>query len=238
MSTAETLSFPPLLDGHAAAGSPLEEAVSAAARGAEAGLLLYDAVAADVDVALVLVPEVSRRSAAQMIPLAGVAFQNALGALGPSEVAVHLAWDGRIMVNGAECGRVRAVAPSSEGDAAPDWLVLSLTVRATSPEGVDGGKTPDITALDAEGCGDVAPLDLVEAWARHALNWIHRWEEDGAAELHREWTNLAHGIGDPVNIGGVEGTALGLDEDMNLLVKTPEGTRAVPLVAQLEAPTS
>ncbi|SLN72726.1 hypothetical protein ROJ8625_03873 [Roseivivax jejudonensis] len=233
MSLAATPAFPPLLDGRAVAGDPFAAARDAARVGADPGLVLFDPSAEDMDVALLLAPEVPLEEAAAMLPLAGVALQNALGALGPSELPVHLDWDGTVRVNGGRCGRVRAAIPATRPGAVPDWLVIGAALRVR-PRSDDGGATPEDTALHAEGCGDIAPLDLVETWARHALLWIHRWEEEGIAPLHRDWTALAHGLGGPIRAGGHEGTFLGLDERLGCLVKTGSGTRLVPLTTLLE----
>ncbi|SFD47059.1 biotin/lipoate--protein ligase family protein [Roseivivax sediminis] len=226
-------SFPPMLDGRAVPEPPFDAAIRAAATGAEAGLVLYDPSAADLAVSLVLVPEVPIEDSAVMLPLAGVALQNALGALGPAELPVHLGWDGTVYVNGGRCGRVRAAVPETSPGAAPDWLVLGAELRFR-PVG-DGGEAPEETALHAEGCGDLTPMDLTESWARHALLWIHGWEEDGVAPLHREWSGLARGMGEPIEVAGRTGTFLGLDERLGLLLKTEAGaTEALPLTELLE----
>lgn len=225
-------SFPPLLSGRAVAGDPFAAAREAAAAGAEPGLVLFDPTAEDMAVAMVLAPEVALREAAAMLPLAGLALQNALGSLGPEKLPVHLEWNGTVRVNGARCGRVRAAIPETAADAVPDWLVIGAEVRIADRG--EGGRTPDETALHAEGCGDLGPLDLVESWARHALLWIHSWQEDGMAPLHREVAGITHGLGGPVTMAGEEGIFLGLDEDLGMLFKSSDGTRAIPLTELLE----
>ena len=230
--TTDRPDFPPLLDGRAVAGDPVEAAVRAAQGGADPGLVLFDPTAADMAVAVILAPEVPLSRAAVMLPLAALAFQNAMGSIGPSELPVHLQWDGAIRINGARCGRARVLVPETARDAVPDWMVMGVELRVV-PEG-DGGETPDETALHAEGCGDLGPLDLTEMWARHALAWIHRWEEGGMGELHRDWSAIAHGLGAPTEIGGGPGTFLGVDEELNMLKKTGAGTRMIPLTTLLE----
>ena len=66
--------FPPLLSGQAVLGEPPFATACAAARaGTEGGLILYDPLSPDLHAAAVFAPEVPRREAAVMLPLAGVA---------------------------------------------------------------------------------------------------------------------------------------------------------------------
>ena len=68
------------------------------------------------------------------------------------------------------------MASDADVSAVPDWLVVGFSMPLL-PGSEDGGLTPDQTALYAEGCAEVQPPALVEAWARHTLNWITRWDE-------------------------------------------------------------
>ena len=86
-----------------------------------------------------------------MLPVCGVGFQNALGALAPPEVAVHLEWAGQIRVNTARCGRLRAAASGSDPAVAPDWLVIGLDIPILQTS-LDPEHTPDVTALRPTGC--------------------------------------------------------------------------------------
>ena len=97
------------------------------------------------------------------------------------------------------------------------------------------GLHPDQTALFAEGCAEVSPPALVEAWARHSLHWINRWEREGIAPLHNEWRGLAFGIGEEIAEGGRSGTFLGVDERFGMLLRDAETTHLIPLTAILEA---
>ena len=230
----EALTFPPLLWGEEAPGDALEHACMRAATGCDAGLITYRLGAAAMAGAMVFAPEIALKHAVAMLPLCGIGLQNALGALAPPEVAVHLDWDGGVRVNGATCGRFRALASGPDPDAVPGWLVVGFDLPLLPPS-ADTGDTPDQTALWAEGCADVDPPALIEAWARHTLNWITRWEQDGNRVLHAEWRGLAHGIGDPVTRAGHSGTFLGVDEDFGMLLRDDRGTtHLIPLTTVLE----
>ncbi|WP_416883200.1 DUF4444 domain-containing protein [Marivita sp.] len=226
--------FPPLMQGINAAGAdPFEAACSEAAQGCDAGTILYDVTPERLQAAIVLAPEVPLADAAAMLPLTGVAVQNALGALGPSELAVHLCWDGPIRVNGARCGYVRGATDVSDVAEEPGWLVAGFELVFARPH-VAGGETPDETDLMSEGCGDLTPTDLLESWSRHLLNWISRWEDEGIGPLHAEWSGLAHGIGADGTFLGRSGHFLGLDEKLGLLLRTEGQTMLLPVTDLLE----
>ena len=207
----DTLTFPPLLWGEPVATDAFEHAAMRAAMGCDAGLVVYALAGHVVQAALVFAPEVPLRDAMAMLPLCGIGFQNALGALAPPEIAVHLDWDGGIRINNAACGRFRCIASTTDPDTVPDQ-----------------------TALYAEGCSEVSPPALVEAWARHSLHWINRWDGEGVAPLHSEWRGLAYGIGEETTQGGKTGTYLGVDERFGLLLRDADTTHLIPLTAILE----
>ncbi len=96
------------------------------------------------------------------------------------------------------------------------------------------GATPETTALYVEGCADVTPPALLEAWARHTLNWVTRWDADGPRALHAEWRGLVHGIGEEITLCGQSGSFLGADEDFGALLRQGDETRLIPLTALLE----
>lgn len=226
-------SFPPLLSGIATAGAdPFAAACDAARAGCEGGTVFHDTGAIELRAAVVFAPEVPLRQAVAMGPLCAVAFQNALGALGPPELAIHLEWGGGLRLNGGRCGAVRMAAAGPDPVAVPDWLVVGLDLRLWPAE--TPGAVPDETALYAEGCGDITAPDLIESWARHMLTAIHRWEEEGPATLHRDWEGLAWAKGERLRAGELDGTFLGIDADFGLLLKTDAGTRLIPLTTRLE----
>ena len=212
--------FPPLLRGVMAA-DPRLAAVTEARAGCDGGTIFWRAGGA-LEAALVFAPEVPLSQAAQMLPLVAVALRDALGAIGPAELPVHLTWDGRFMVNGAEAGRVRLIAPEGRGEAVPDWLVAHLFLRFL-PDGGAG------TALLEEGCGEVEPEALLESFARHLLHRLADWE-DGPRGLHAEMmaTSWEREAGDA--------DFLGMSEDLGRLRRDGDATRLDPLTDLLEAP--
>ncbi|KUJ85789.1 hypothetical protein AVO45_02060 [Ruegeria marisrubri] len=227
--------FPPLLQGRPVQGGedPFGRAQAMAALGCDAGTVVYNIQADRLRAAIVFAPEMALQDAMAMLPLCAVGFQNALGALAPPEVAVHLDWDGPIYVNGAKCGQLRAAASTSEPEAIPDWLVVGWEL-ALMQTGDAPGITPDVTSLYDEGCAEVSPVQLVESWSRHMLTWLHRWEQEGNAPLHGEWMGLLRGVGEPAEQGGHKGVFLGTDERFGMLIRDDDKTHLVPMSALLE----
>lgn len=219
------LRLPPLLTGIATVDDPLTVAVMMAAEGCDAGTLLYNIGGEDLRAALILAPDVPLAQAMAMLPACGIGFQNALGAVAPPEVAVHLDWDGGIRVNGGLCGRLMPRASTTDAGALPDWLIIGLQLQLW-PANDDTGHTPDITALYAEGCADLDPAHLLESWARHTLVWINRWQDDGPRPLHDELNGLMPTLG--------KDDIIGLDEDFGLLRRSGDTTRLIPLTTLLE----
>ncbi len=233
MSAAADLAFPPLLWGEEASSDAFGHACRRALLGCDAGLVSWRLTADRLEGALVFAPEVPLAQAMAMLPLCGVGLQNALGALAPPEVSVHLGWDGGIFVNGAACGRFRCRASAADPAAVPGWLVIGFAMPLI-PAGDRPGDRPDETSLFAEGCAAIDPQQILEAWARHSLNWINRWEEDGAAALHAEWRALARDLGEDVPQDGRTGTFLGIDEHFGMLLRDGAETRLIPLTTLLE----
>ncbi|WP_317057133.1 MULTISPECIES: biotin/lipoate--protein ligase family protein [Roseovarius] len=233
---SEAPAFPPLMQGHAvdAGIDPFEKACAMAALGCDAGTIVYSVGVNRLAGALVMAPEVPLEEAMAMLPTCGVGFQNALGALAPPEVAVHLEWAGGLRVNGASCGRMRAMAGSDDPKEMPGWLVVGFELPLVLLSAVPGDD-PDQTALYEEGCADVDPTQLLESWARHTLVWINRWEDEGSRPLHAEWRGLAHAMGEEVEINGQTGTFLGVDENFGMLLRSGETTDLVPLSSVLES---
>ena len=232
------LHFPPLMSGLAVDGAedPFDAARRQAVLGCDAGVVAHALAPDRLRAAIVFAPEITLAKAMVMLPLCGVSFQNALGALAPPEVAVHLEWSGGLRVNGARCGRLRVAASGGDPAAVPDWLVVGLDLPLW-PASDNPGETPDDTALYAEGCADVEAPRLLESWARHTLNWLARWEDAGNAPLHAEWRGLAHGIGEPAEQHGCAGSFLGVDEDFGMLLRDAKGdTQLIPLTTLLETP--
>ncbi len=224
--------FAPLLTGLQSA-DPIARACTEAQQGCDAGLVVYDLGPSVLQAAIVFAPEVPLASAMTMLPLCAVGFQNALGALAPPEVGVHLAWNGDLRLNGAICGRMRATASDRDPTQVPDWLVVGFDLNIL-PQSDTPGDTPDQTTLYGEGCSEVNVVTLIEAWTRHTLVGLNRWSDEGPGALHKEWTGLAWGVDTDVTLADLTGKFIGVDEHFGLLLKRGDTTHLIPLTDLLE----
>lgn len=220
---------------------PFAKACAEASIGCDAGLITYRFDHENLLAAMVFAPEVALEKALPVRIACELGLHDALGALAPPELAVHLAWDGRVAVNGAGCGRFRIAASSEDPLATPDWLVVGLEIPLQpAPAKEDPGETPWATSLVEEGCGQIGAVHLLEAWARHSLVWINSLTDWGAGlrHLHRGWRGLCQEIGTKVDfqLGGrrYHGIFMGVDENFGMLLRSTSGTTVVPMSALLE----
>lgn len=238
--------FPPLINGHAikAPARPFAVACRGVSTGSYAAAdLLYARDTSRIEMALVLEPDVLRQRSLEMLPLFELAVIEALGALMPPQTAVQLRWPDKLLVNGAVAGQFRFAVASSGPDQVPDWLVLAVTIALVPDDDErEPGLTRDETTLRAEGAGDMTRSDLLESIASYFLSRLDTWQEHALRGLHDDWLGRVEGCGEPAAIaqaadsgGKLVGRVLGLDEDLNLLVKVRDNdVRALPITAALE----
>jgi BirA family transcriptional regulator, biotin operon repressor / biotin---[acetyl-CoA-carboxylase] ligase len=196
--------FPPLLRPFAVTPDvhPFERGLGLAAEGAEAGTLLWSIDQDACQGAIVLAPEQPRDPSLPIVLIAMLGLGDALGAMVPPMVAVTFGWPDRIEVNGGVVGGVRfACAATEAADAVPDWLVIGFGIavrgRLAQQTPADRGQR---TTLADEGCGEVMTLDLLEAFGRHFLSWINRWQEEGVEPVQRAWLSRATGLGKRIEV--------------------------------------
>ena len=201
-----------------------------AADGGEAGLFVWRPAVDRIDCAVLLRPEEDAMQVMPVVLVASLALLDAVGTAGPAAVACDLAWPASLRINSGLAGGV--ALDLGPGDI-PDWAVVSATLRKTGEPGAEGGERPDVTSLADEGFADVADHDLVEAFARHFLVWMDRWEEQGLAPIARHWLHRATSNGgDTVLMVGEElvaGSILDLDDSGGLVLDTAKGRRTLPL---------
>lgn len=236
----EPASFPPLFTGEAVSGTtdPFDKACTQALIGCDAGLLVHNVTPDQLRAAIVFAPETALEPSMSAFAACGVGFQNALGALAPPEVAVHLGWQGQIYINGGLAGRLRMAASDPDPAGVPDWLVIGLEIDLLPPKDVEAGDTPNQTSLIMEGCGDVSPIKILESWSRYTLVWINEVETDGIRPLHELWRGLLKDIGNDISLTldqeTLSGTFLGVDETFGMLLRSASDTRLLSLTKCLE----
>jgi biotin-(acetyl-CoA carboxylase) ligase len=200
---SERPALPPLLRPVAVTPDvhPFERALQLAAEGAEPGTLLWSTGQEVCEGAVVLAPEQPLDRSLPVVLIALLGLGDALGAMVPPMVAVTFGWPDRIEVNGGVVGGVRfACAATATAEAVPDWLVIGFAIalrgRSTPAASADMVRR---TTLAEEGC-EVPALDLLEAFGRHLLSWIDRWQEQGVAPVHKAWLSRATGLGKRIEV--------------------------------------
>ncbi len=232
--------FPPLYQAYAVTADldPFERAVDMAKSGTDAGTLLWSARQDLYECAVVLAPENSLEMSLPVIMTASLGLGDALGALVPPVVAVTFGWPDRIELNGAAVGKIRLILPETPNPTAvPEWLVVGFNLANAGywqERSNDGWQT---TTLGEEGC-KIELLDLLEAFSRHFLAWINRWQTDGVQPVQQAWMSRTLEVGKPVTIdvGGKrrEGTFKGLNEQCGLELDDHGRHQVIPLDLAIE----
>ena len=182
----EALSLPPLFTPTPLVGAavPLREARRSAEGDDGTGQLFYAQRPDRLEAALILAPERSLRAALPVLYPLHLGLCDALGALLPPQYAVQFGWPDRIYLNGALCGAIALQALSDDLKAEADWLLVGLTLDVMGqPEDLDPGHDREKTSLYEEGASEHGPGPIIEAFARHFLSWLNRWEDQGLAAL-------------------------------------------------------
>jgi BirA family biotin operon repressor/biotin-[acetyl-CoA-carboxylase] ligase len=221
---------------------PFERCLALASEGAEAGTLLWSSGEEACEGAVVLAPEQPLEQSLPVVLVAMLGLGEALGALLPPVVAVTFGWPDRLEVNGGVVGGVRMASARTEtAGAVPDWLVIGFRIVMRGRWGETGQDPLDRTTLEEEGCGEVASLDLLEAYGRHFLSWINRWQEDGVAPVQQAWLARATGLGKPIEIeaGGQrrQGTFAGITDSGALRLVNQGVTQTVSLDDAIRTPS-
>lgn len=167
---------------------------------------------------LLLRPECRPARAAQLGFVAALALGEAIGSISPP-VDVTYKWPNDVLLHGRKvAGLLLETRGTAEGDL--DWLVLGLGVNVDSfPKET---RYP-ATSLRFEGVPrDVDEVDLLEAFARHFMNWASRWLEDGFAPVRTAWLRHAERLGQEIEVRLPNETLTGvfrdLDEEGHLLL--------------------
>ena len=87
----------------------------------------------------------------------------------------------------------------------------------------------------------MATIDLLEAFSRHFLAWINRWQEQGAEPVRTAWLARATGLGKRVEVRLGDqvraGTFEGLTETGALRLIRDGIAQTIPLDEAMRVPT-
>ncbi len=185
-------------------------------RGVQDGLLILEDRADRLALALMLEPDRDRARSLLLLPTAAVATADTLSGFLSPLMPVGLVWPGRILVDGAEIGRLRAAIAPGPPEATPAWLLLGVVIEVA--RGADEpGHDPGRTDLREAGAGELDTGRLAEAWSRHFLAWLDRLDHRGFEPVRTHWNARCHERGrrGSLHLGGRDwiGTVHGLERD-------------------------
>ncbi len=192
------------------AGDAFEHAKAHAAEEG-AGTLVYVGRFDVIEFALVLEPDEPLRQARRAIYAGMHALGDALAVHAPPEKPIVFEWPDRVVIDGGLAGGGRLAWPAdADEDSPPDWLVFGATIRTFLM--VDGFVTvnPNAVALEDEGFFDLRPGQLLETFARHFLATVDGWQQDGFAEIGRNYL---------MRLAPEKGARRDIDENGDLLVR-------------------
>jgi BirA family biotin operon repressor/biotin-[acetyl-CoA-carboxylase] ligase len=227
--------------------STAEEAVRLAKAGAEEGTLVWarnqtagrgrfgrpwESAPGNLYFSLILRPEESTTTAAQLSYVGAVSLGAAMAGLMSPLVELHYRWPNDILLYDAKVAGILLEPCPAKADVL-DWLVLSLSVNVKSyPQEVDF----IATSMHAEAGSEATEVDLLEAFSRSFLSWVNRWADEGLGPVRKMWAQRADKVGQPLEVelatGTVKGTFVELDADGALVMELPEGGQRKITVAE------
>lgn len=211
---------------------PFARAKAQACERVEDGLLVLADRADRLLLALLLEPDRPRSSSLLVFYAHANAVGDALAALLPPLLPVTFGWPASVLVDGANVGRLRLAIADCGGSEVPPWLVLGIELELAGGPG-EPGERPEQAGLAELGALDLDPARLTEAWSRHFLTWLERFEREGFEPVRLVWNARCHDRGRRIelHLGGqiYAGAVVGLDGEGALRI----GAGRVPLEAAL-----
>ncbi len=173
---------------------------------------------------LLLRPNQPLAQAARLSFVSAVALSDALSSLVPPMIEIAVKWPNDLLVHGRKCAGLLLESAARENGIL-DWLVIGVGVNLVShPEDLPYPATD----LAFEGATDIEPGMVMEAFARYFLRWSDTWLESGFEPVRAAWLDLAHGLGEPLEVRldreTFSGRFDGLDPDGALVVGLDDGS--------------
>lgn len=176
-----------------------------------------------VEFAVVLEPDAILAEARLAHYLAMNALADALAVHSPPERPVLFRWPDALTYDLGLIGGGRLAWPAGCPETqVPDWLVFGAMVRATTMSPFELGQTG--VGMAEEGFEEVDAVDLIEAFCRHLMLGVSRWQEEGARAAARRWLD---------RLEKVVGVRHGIEPDGDLIATSQHGTERRSLVEAL-----
>ncbi|WP_186420433.1 biotin/lipoate--protein ligase family protein [Bosea sp. CS1GBMeth4] len=176
-----------------------------------------------VEFAVVLEPDAILAEARLAHYLAMNALADALAVHSPPERPVLFRWPDALTYDLGLIGGGRLAWPAGcPENQVPDWLVFGAMVRATTMSPFELGQTG--VGMAEEGFEEVDAVDLIEAFCRHLMLGVSRWQEEGARAAVRRWLD---------RLEKVVGVRHGIEPNGDLVATSQHGTERRGLVEAL-----
>ncbi len=239
----ETISFPPIFRPLSVATDEdvLAHASTLAAGGADPATLLWADREDRLGCAVVLAPAEPWARSVQVVFCGALALRDALASILPPGVDVGFAWPGSVRVNDSKTGGIELRGPDDLAAAdVPDWLALGaeLAIAGQPRPRRSPGEEPE-TTLAFEDCTGITMPQALEAFSRHLLTWINRWQDDGFEPVRATWRAHAYNAGKDVVLGHggdiVEGTYEDLTSAGDLRLRVGDRVRTISILDRMGA---
>ena len=133
-----------------------------------------------VEFAVVLEPDEPLSTARRAHFAAMNALGDAIAAHCPPEREVAFQWPDTLLFDGAMIGGLRLAWPQEcPEDQIPDWLVVSVMLRAADLSHIDTGLVPGSTSLLSEGFEMLDCEAIIASFTRHLMTHFDLWKERG-----------------------------------------------------------
>jgi hypothetical protein len=153
-----------------------------------AGTLVYVGRFDLAEFAVVLEPEEPLKTARRALYAGLAALADALAVYAPPDKPIAFDWPAAVRVDGGMVGGARLAWPEdAPEDEPPAWLVFGGMIRTVAMGEHEPGVRPLSSALDEEGFDELGSGRLVESFARHLMVAIDAWQENGFAEVARNY---------------------------------------------------
>jgi BirA family biotin operon repressor/biotin-[acetyl-CoA-carboxylase] ligase len=176
----------------------------------------WQAPEGNLNLSVLLRPDVKPRDAGIYPLLAGVAVAEALGSFVSTEIRPTLKWPNDVLIGQAKIAGVLI-------DAAPaqdriEWLVMGIGINLRRAPVIEGRLT---TALSDQG-GNLDAHNAAGAVLESLSRWLAVHARSGGAAIRDAWLKRAHAIGTAIEVrsgsGSTNGTFAGISETGALLL--------------------
>lgn len=176
-----------------------------------------------IEFAVVLEPDNPLREARLAHYLAMTALADALAVYSPPERPILFRWPDALIYDLGLIGGGRLAWPEGCGeDEVPEWIVFGGMLRATTMAPFAFGQIG--VGMAEEGFEEIDAVDLIEAFARHLMLAVTRWQSAGPKAAALRWLD---------RLDKVVGTRHGIEPNGDLVATTQAGTERRSLVEAL-----